>query len=100
MSSATVEETAQLPRLQSKYREEILPALRRDCNRQNIHEVAGRVKVGVNRGGGYAARDSKVIDGAIGDRTDLTGQKPSVNRGRKPSAQFKLREGQPIGAHV
>jgi len=100
MSSATVEETAQLPRLQSKYREEILPALREEFNHQNIHEVAGLVKVVVNMGVGDAARDSKVIDGAIRDLTDITGQKPSVNRARKSIAQFKLREGQPIGAHV
>jgi|SRR5699024_4611143 len=100
MSSATVEETAQLPRLQSKYREEILPALREEFNHQNIHEVAGLVKVVVNMGVGDAARDSKVIDGAIRDLTDITGQKPSVNRARKSIAQFKLRQGQPIGAHV
>src|SRR5699024_8039337 len=100
MSSATVEETAQLPRLQSKYREEVLPALREEFDHQNIHEVAGLVKIVVNMGVGDAARDSKVIEGAIRDLTDITGQKPSVNRARKSIAQFKLREGQAIGAHV
>lgn len=100
MSSATVQETAEQPRLQRKYREEILPALREEFGHSNIHEVGGLVKVVVNMGVGDAARDSKVIDGAIRDLTNITGQKPSVNHARKSIAQFKLREGQAIGAHT
>jgi large subunit ribosomal protein L5 len=58
------------------------------------------VKVIVNMGVGDAARDSKLIEGAIRDLTTITGQKPQVTKARKSIAQFKLREGQPIGAHV
>jgi large subunit ribosomal protein L5 len=58
------------------------------------------VKVVVNTGVGDAARDGKIIDGAVADLTKITGQKPQVTKARKSIAQFKLREGQPIGAHV
>ncbi len=58
------------------------------------------MKIVVNMGVGDAARDSKLIDGAIRDLTTITGQKPAVTKARKSIAQFKLREGQPIGAHV
>jgi large subunit ribosomal protein L5 len=54
----------------------------------------------VNTGVGEAARDGKIIDGAVADLTKITGQKPQVTKARKSIAQFKLREGQPIGAHV
>jgi len=66
----------------------------------NPHQVPRLVKVVVNTGVGEAARDSKVIEGAIRDLTAITGQKPLVNKARKSIAQFKLREGMPIGAHV
>jgi large subunit ribosomal protein L5 len=62
--------------------------------------VPGLVKIVVNMGVGDAARDSKLIDGAVADLTLITGQKPTVTRARKSIAQFKLREGMPIGAHV
>ena len=58
------------------------------------------MKIVVNTGVGEAARDSKIIDGAVKDLTAITGQKPQVTKARKSIAQFKLREGQPIGAHV
>ncbi|BAV88854.1 LSU ribosomal protein L5p [Rothia aeria] len=58
------------------------------------------VKVVVNMGVGEAARDAKLMDGAIRDLTAITGQKPIVTRAKKSIAQFKLREGMPIGAHV
>ncbi|QOR69972.1 50S ribosomal protein L5 [Ruania alkalisoli] len=92
--------TAQLPRLKSKYREEILPALREEFDHANVHQVAGLTKIVVNMGVGDAARDSKLIEGAVRDLTLITGQKPSVTKARKSIAQFKLREGQPIGTHV
>jgi large subunit ribosomal protein L5 len=88
------------PRLKQKYRSEILPALQQEFGFTNVHQVPGIVKVVVNTGVGEAARDGKIIDGAVADLTKITGQKPQVTRARKSIAQFKLREGQPIGAHV
>jgi large subunit ribosomal protein L5 len=88
------------PRLKQKYRSEILPALQKEFGFANVHQVPGLVKVVVNTGVGEAARDGKIIDGAVADLTKITGQKPQVTRARKSIAQFKLREGQPIGAHV
>lgn len=88
------------PRLRTRYREEVLPALRSEFDIQNVMQVPGLVKIVVNMGVGDAARDSKLIEGAIRDLTAITGQKPQVTRARKSVAQFKLREGMPIGAHV
>jgi large subunit ribosomal protein L5 len=88
------------PRLKQKYRSEILPALQKEFGFTNVHQVPGLVKVVVNTGVGDAARDGKIMDGAVADLTKITGQKPQVTRARKSIAQFKLREGQPIGAHV
>ncbi|PWD50461.1 50S ribosomal protein L5 [Serinibacter arcticus] len=89
-----------LPRLKSRYREEIVPALREEFSYANVNQVPGLVKVVVNMGVGDAARDSKLIEGAIRDLSLITGQKPQVTKARKSIAQFKLREGQPIGAHT
>jgi len=88
------------PRLKTRYREEILPALRSEFEIANVMQVPGLTKIVVNMGVGEAARDSKLIEGAIRDLTAITGQKPTVTRARKSIAQFKLREGMPIGAHV
>jgi large subunit ribosomal protein L5 len=88
------------PRLKTKYREEILPALRSEFEIANVMQVPGLTKIVVNMGVGEAARDSKLIEGAIRDLTVITGQKPAVTKARKSIAQFKLREGMPIGAHV
>ncbi|MFN4002515.1 50S ribosomal protein L5 [Microcella sp.] len=88
------------PRLKQKYRAEITKALTEEFGYTNPHQVPGLVKIVVNTGVGEAARDSKVIDGAIKDLTAITGQKPQVTKARKSIAQFKLREGMPIGAHV
>src|SRR6187402_1031890 len=88
------------PRLKQKYRNEIAAQLKKDFNFTNVHQVPGLVKVVVNTGVGEAARDGKIIDGAVKDLTAITGQKPQVTNARKSIAQFKLREGQPIGAHV
>ena len=88
------------PRLKSRYREEILPALQSEFDIKNVMQVPGLTKIVVNMGVGEAARDSKLIEGAIRDLTAITGQKPTVTRARKSIAQFKLREGMPIGAHV
>lgn len=88
------------PRLKARYAAEIVPALREEFSHENINQVAGLTKVVVNMGVGDAAKDSKLIDGAIRDLTAITGQKPQVTKARKSIAQFKLREGMPIGAHV
>ncbi|MFC3688465.1 50S ribosomal protein L5 [Aquipuribacter hungaricus] len=88
------------PRLQQRYLDEILPAMLEEFGYANIMQVPGVVKVVVNMGVGEAARDSKLIDGAVRDLTAITGQKPQVTKARKSIAQFKLREGMPIGAHV
>ena len=88
------------PRLKQKYRAEITKGLTEQFGYTNPHQVPGLVKIVVNTGVGEAARDSKVIDGAIKDLTAITGQKPQVTKARKSIAQFKLREGMPIGAHV
>lgn len=88
------------PRLKTKYRGEIAKGLTEQFEYTNPHQVPGLVKIVVNMGVGEAARDGKVIDGAIADLIKITGQKPQVTKARKSIAQFKLREGQPIGAHV
>ncbi|MFS0884029.1 50S ribosomal protein L5 [Aeromicrobium sp. 179-A 4D2 NHS] len=88
------------PRLKAKYREEILPALREQFEYENVMQVPGLTKIVVNMGVGEAARDGKLIEGAIRDLTAITGQKPQVTKARKSIAQFKLREGMPIGTHV
>ncbi len=92
--------TTAAPRLKARYREEILPALREEFDYQNVMQVPGLTKIVVNMGVGEAARDGKLIEGALRDLTAITGQKPQVTKARKSIAQFKLREGMPIGAHV
>jgi large subunit ribosomal protein L5 len=95
---ATAVETT--PRLKARYREEIVPELQTQFGFANVMQVPGLTKIVVNMGVGEAARDSKLIEGAIRDLTLITGQKPQVTKARKSIAQFKLREGMPIGAHV
>ena len=92
--------TATMPRLKARYREEIIPELQKEFGFGNIMQVPGLTKIVVNMGVGEAARDSKLIEGAVRDLTEITGQKPQVTKARVSIAQFKLREGQPIGAHV
>ncbi len=89
-----------LPRLKQRYREQISPALTEQFSYGNPMQVPGVVKVVVNMGVGEAAKDSKLIDGALRDLTAITGQKPQLRRATKSIAQFKLREGMPIGAKV
>ncbi|WP_295018066.1 50S ribosomal protein L5 [uncultured Micrococcus sp.] len=88
------------PRLKDKYREEIRASLQEQFQYGNVMQVPGLVKVVVNMGVGEAAKDSKIIDGAVADLTAITGQKPMVTKARKSIAQFKLREGMPIGTHA
>lgn len=95
--TATATELA-APRLRERYRDEIVPALQSEFSYSNPMQIPRLTKIVVNMGVGDAARDSKLIDGAVADLTSITGQKPSVTRARKSIAQFRLREGQPIGA--
>ncbi|MGF1661737.1 MAG: 50S ribosomal protein L5 [Kineosporiaceae bacterium] len=91
---------APAPRLKLRYREEIAPALREEFGFANVMQVPTVSKIVVNMGVGEAARDSKLIEGAVRDLAAITGQRPQVTRARKSIAQFKLREGMPIGAHA
>ena len=93
-------ETKTLPRLKQKYRDEVVAAMREQYKYGNPMQIPGLVKVVVNMGVGEAARDAKLIDGAVRDLATITGQKPLVRRATKSIAQFKLREGMPIGAKV
>ena len=88
------------PRLKTRYADEIKPALVSEFGYSNPMQVPAVVKVIVNMGVGEAARDAKLIDGAVRDLSAITGQKPVVTKARKSIAQFKLREGMPIGAHT
>jgi large subunit ribosomal protein L5 len=98
MTDTSIEKVS--PRLKERYRSEIKGQLNEQFAYENVMLIPGLVKVVVNMGVGDAARDSKLIDGAVKDLTAITGQKPTVTKARKSIAQFKLREGQPIGAHV
>src|ERR1044072_7309583 len=102
MSTTTTEQHAvkSMPRLKVRYREEIVGKLRDEFEFGNVMQVPGLFKIVVNMGVGDAAKDSKLMDGAIRDLATVTGQKPQVTKARKSIAQFKLREGMPIGAHV
>jgi large subunit ribosomal protein L5 len=102
MTTATpaASETRQAPRLKQRYRDEIAGQLKDSLGIANVMQVPGVVKVVVNMGVGDAARDSKLIDGAVRDLSAITGQRPTVRRAKKSIAQFKLREGMPIGAKV
>jgi large subunit ribosomal protein L5 len=101
-TTETTETTAtrEVPRLKTRYRDEIKPALTEQFSFSNAMQVPGVVKVVVNMGVGDAAKDSKLIDGALRDLTSITGQKPQIRKATKSIAQFKLREGMPIGAKV
>src|SRR5438046_10197052 len=92
--------TKTTPRLKERYRNEIVPALRDQFKYGNPMQVPGLVKIVVNMGVGEAARDAKLIDGAVRDLATITGQKPQVRRATRSIAQFKLREGMPIGAKL
>jgi len=102
--TATTTEQARVervpPRLKERYREEIAPALREEFGYGNVMQIPSLVKISVNMGVGEAARDAKLMEGAVKDLATITGQKPAVARAKKSIAQFKLRTGMPIGAHV
>ncbi|HEY5049868.1 MAG TPA: 50S ribosomal protein L5 [Acidothermaceae bacterium] len=99
-SSAGTPSPRTAPRLKQRYRDEISAQLREQFGYSNVMQTPGLTKVVVNMGVGEAARDAKLIDGAVRDLTTITGQKPQVTRSRKSIAQFKLRENMAIGCHV
>jgi large subunit ribosomal protein L5 len=99
-SGATAVAERSVPRLKQRYQSEIHAAMRDEFKYPNVMQVPTLTKIVVNMGVGEAARDAKLIDGAVKDLAVITGQKPVVARARKSIAQFKLREGMPIGAHV
>ncbi len=96
----TTQTTAAMPRLKARYAEDIAPGLREEFGYANVNQTPRLVKIVVNMGVGEAAKDAKLIEGAIRDLAAITGQKPQVTKARQSIAQFKLREGMPIGAHV
>ncbi|MDA0565815.1 50S ribosomal protein L5 [Streptomonospora sp. S1-112] len=100
MTAQTETAAPPVPRLKEKYRSEIAAAIREEFGIKNVMQTPGLTKIVVNMGVGDAARDAKLIQGAVSDLSLITGQKPRINRAKKSIAQFKLREGQPIGASV
>ncbi|MFI6522425.1 50S ribosomal protein L5 [Spirillospora sp. NPDC050679] len=100
MTETATERPVPTPRLKLRYREEIAKAMQEQFGYANVMQIPGLTKIVVNMGVGDAAKDAKLIEGAVRDLTNITGQKPAVNRAKKSIAQFKLREGMPIGAHV
>ena len=101
MSAPTIEsEAAVKPRLKTRYNDEVRAALQEQFGFGNVMQIPGVTKVVVNMGVGEAARDAKLIEGAVRDLATITGQKPVVRKATKSIAQFKLREGMPIGAKV
>lgn len=88
------------PRLKEKYRQEVIPALRKEFNYANIMQVPTVHKVVINIGMGEALQNAKAMDNAVRDLTDITGQKPVVTKAKRSVAAFKLREGNPIGCMV
>ena len=100
MTAVVEVEPAVKPRLKVRYDDEIRAALKQQFGFDNVMQIPGVVKVVVNMGVGEAARDAKLIEGAVRDLATITGQKPIVRKATKSIAQFKLREGMPIGAKV
>ena len=92
--------TVTAPRLKERYKSEVTAQLQKEFNFSNKMQIPTLSKIVVNMGVGEAAKDSKLIEGAIRDLQTITGQKPLVTKAKKSIANFKLREGMPIGAHV
>lgn len=91
---------SEMPRLKAKFNEEIAPRLKTDLGIANVMQVPTISKIVLNMGLGEAISDKKAIDEALDELGLISGQKPRVNRARKSIANFKLREGMPIGVSV
>ena len=98
--SETQEETRQVPYLKERYQSHVVEALRKQFGYDNMMRVPRLEKIVVNMGVGDAKDDAKLADAAAADLATITGQKPSVRRAKKSIANFKIREGMPIGAMV
>jgi large subunit ribosomal protein L5 len=98
MTTQTTER--ETPRLKTRYRAELIQPLKDELGLGNIMQVPRPVKVVVNMGVGEAVREARLLDGAVRDLTQITGQKPLVTKAKKSIAGFKIREGQSIGAKV
>jgi len=92
--------TATAPRLQALYREEIRDQLKEQLGLSNVMQVPRFEKIVVNMGVGEAVAQAKLLDGAMADLTTISGQRPVITRAKKSIANFKIREGNPIGAKV
>jgi large subunit ribosomal protein L5 len=88
------------PRLHGKYKTEVVPSLMKRFNYTNVMQVPRLKSIVLNMGLGEAVGNPKLIDAAVGELTQITGQKPVVTKAKKSIATFKLREGMPIGAKV
>ncbi len=89
-----------IPRLQDRYRKEVIPALLSEFSYQNVHQVPNVKKVVVNVGVGEATQNPKLLERAVVELGQISGQKANIRRAKKSVSNFKLREGQPIGAMV
>jgi large subunit ribosomal protein L5 len=92
--------TAPVPRLKTRYDDEVRSALQQELGLGNVMEVPRMVKIVLNCGVGRATQQASLLDGAVADLTVITGQKPLVTKAKKSIAGFKLREGNAIGAKV
>jgi large subunit ribosomal protein L5 len=97
---ATPKATAIQPRLKQRYREEIVPALRKEFGYSNIMQAPAVHKIVINIGMGEAIQNQKAMENAVRDLSDITGQRPVVTKAKRSVASFKLREGMPIGCTV
>lgn len=88
------------PRFKERYYAEIQDQLKEELGLENIMQVPRLMKISVNMGLGDATQDGKLVNSAVEEMRTITGQHPKVNRARKSIANFKLREGMPIGANV
>ena len=100
MTATEAPQTVMVPRLRQRYDEEIRPALLEQLGLSNVMEVPRLDKIVVNMGVGEATQQSSLIEGAVNDLTVITGQRPTIRRAKKSIANFKLREGNAVGAKV
>ena len=92
--------TTHAPRLRGKYRDEIVPALREEFGYKSVMQVPRLLKICINQGVGEATQDKKLVDIAVDQISQITGQKAVPTKARQSISNFKLREGMPIGARV
>ena len=98
--AAAVKEQAPIPRLVDQYQKEIVPELMKQFGYKSVMEVPRLDKIVLNMGVGEAVNDKKILEHAVGDLTQISGQKPVVTKARKSIAGFKIRAGYPIGCKV